>query len=158
MTDERVMSDLEDAENRSIRANQELAEAVKHANLMAQRASEADATKSQFVAIMSHEIRNPLSGVMAMTDLLRETELTAEQSEYLEAMRKSAAALLAVTEDVLDLSKVEAGRMTVESYSFDLRSVIEDVMKMLAPMAGRKGLDLDTHYPLDSPLLRRRRR
>jgi two-component system sensor histidine kinase/response regulator len=66
-------------------------------------------------------------------------------------MRKSAAALLAVTEDVLDLSKIEAGRMTVESYSFDLRSVIEDVKNMLAPMAGRKRVNLDIHYPLDSP-------
>jgi signal transduction histidine kinase len=147
MTDERVMIDLQDAESRAIRANQELAEAAEHANSMAQRAAAADSAKSEFVAVMSHEIRNPLSGVMAMTDLLLETDLTPEQREYLEGVRKSAAALLTVTDDVLDLSKIEAGRITIESRAFDLRGLVEDIAKMLEPMAKRNGVALLSHYP-----------
>jgi signal transduction histidine kinase len=151
MTDERVMSDLQDAERRAVRANKELAEAVEQANSMAQKAAAADAAKSEFVAVMSHEIRNPLSGIMAMNDLLLETDLTSEQREYSEAVRKSAAALLAVTDDVLDLSKIEAGRQTTESYAFDLRSVVEDVVKMLEPVARRRGVDLTIAYPSHIP-------
>jgi signal transduction histidine kinase len=151
MTDERVMIDLQDAENHAIHANQELVKAVEHANAMAQRAGAADAAKSEFVAIMSHEIRNPLSGVIAMTDLLLETNLTPEQREYSEAVRKSATALIAVTDDVLDLSTIEAGRMTIESYAFDLGNMIEDVTNMLMPMAKRKGVALVVAYPSNIP-------
>jgi signal transduction histidine kinase len=151
MTDERVMIDLQDAESRAIRASQELRDAVERANSMAQRAAEADAAKSEFVAVMSHEIRNPLSGVMAMTDLLLDTDLTPEQREYSEAVRKSATALLAVTDDVLDLSKIEAGRVTIEACAFDLRGIVEDIVKMLEPMAKRKEIDLVLDYPTDIP-------
>ena len=151
MTDERVMTDLQDAESRAIRATQELADAVERANSMARRAAAADAAKSEFVAVMSHEIRNPLSGVMAMTDLLLDTDLTPEQREYSEAVRKSAAALLAVTDDVLDLSKIEAGRITIEACAFDLRGIVEDIVKMLEPMAKRKEVDLVLDYASDIP-------
>jgi len=153
MTDERVMMDLKDAEGRAIRANQELVQAVNHANSMAQQATSADAAKSEFVAAMSHEIRNPLSGIMVITEVLLETDLTAEQREYLEALRKSVAGLLAITGDALDLSQIEADRLTIKSSAFDLRSVIEDVVKISEPISKRKGVELFINYPSSLPRL-----
>jgi len=151
LTDEQLVMDLRHAEDKTARANRELMDAVERANAMAKRAAAADAAKSEFLAIMSHEIRNPLSGVMAMTDLLLETNVTLEQQEYARTVRMSMEALLKVTDDVLDLSKIEAGRLTIESYAFDLRGVIEDVAKISAPMAKDKGLSLTVEYPADLP-------
>jgi CheY-like chemotaxis protein len=88
-----------------------------------------------------------------MTGVLLDTELTAEQRDFAETVRKSGEALLAIINDILDFSKIEAGKMEIEALSFDLRLVLEEVAEMMAPRAAEKGLDLVVDYPAGSPRL-----
>jgi len=116
-----------------------------------EEARAASRAKGEFLANMSHEIRTPINGILGMISLLEKTDLDARQREYAETSRRSAETLLTVINDVLDYSKIEAGHIDFESIDFDLRRVLDDVVRTLASRAAERGLDLVVQYPADLP-------
>ncbi|HEY0721585.1 MAG TPA: ATP-binding protein [Gammaproteobacteria bacterium] len=116
--------------------------------LHAQAASEA---KSRFLANMSHEIRTPLSGMVGLLFMLRQTKPSPEQNEYLDNLENSAASLRALIDDILDLSRIEAGRLTIHEQEFVLRDLLAGVASMLAPATHQKGVEFIVHVAKDVP-------
>ncbi|MDZ4821431.1 MAG: ATP-binding protein, partial [Planctomycetota bacterium] len=116
-------------------------------------ADAANAAKSDFLANMSHELRTPLNGVIGMLDLLAGMEMTPKQTHYVAVARSSADVLLTVINQVLDFSKVEAGKLELEVLDFDLRATLEDTTEILVQRAEQNGLELVLDLPADVPSL-----
>lgn len=126
------------------RTERELVAAKEHAEALAR-------TKADFLATMSHELRTPMNGILGMSRLLADSKLTDEQREMLDAVLVSGDALLDIIGDVLDYSKMEAGRLTIDPVPCDLRRVCEAVLDVVAPKADEKGLALILRYHPDVP-------
>lgn len=137
------------------RANNSLTEKTALANLMATRAESASRAKSQFLANMSHEIRTPMNAVIGMTSLLLETSLTGRQRFYADTVRASAESLLSLLNDILDYSKMEAGKLELEEVTIDLEAMLEDFISLMAVKAGEKRLELVLDIAADVPRMLR---
>jgi signal transduction histidine kinase/CheY-like chemotaxis protein len=116
-----------------------------------EKAEAANRAKSAFLANMSHEIRTPMNGVVGMADILLDMPLTEEQRLYIQTIRNSGEALLAIINDVLDYSKIEAQRLAIHPAPFDLEHTIQEVLTLLSPSAQEKGLTLSLDYDLFMP-------
>ena len=112
-----------------------------------QVAEQSSQFKTQFLARMSHEIRTPMNGVLGITDLLLDSNVTEDQKKYLLTLKSSGEMLLAIINDILDISKIEAGKLELHMRPFDLKSLIDDVYQLLLPKAQEKNIQFSYHFP-----------
>ena len=159
MTDElkRSQSDMEDQLNEYTLELQQTMEELEIRNaeldITRSKAIYANNAKSEFLANMSHEIRTPLSGIIGFTELLQDTKLSAQQSDYSNTIHKSSIILLEIINDILDLSKIESGKVEISSSEFNLVDIIEDIINLLSQTALDKNVELFYRIEEDVPTI-----
>ncbi len=147
----RQAEEIDAARRREEENNRTLEQLVRDLEAARRRAEEATAAKSEFLANMSHEIRTPMNAIIGMTELVLHSRLSSTQRERLEIVAESAEALLALVNDILDFSKIEARKLALDHAPFPLRDTVEDAVRLLAPRAHHKGLELACRIPPDIP-------
>ncbi len=133
------------------RQHRGLEEAHSAVDAARRHAEQASLTKSKFLANMSHEIRTPMNGVLGMADLLAQTPLSPTQAKYAQTITRSGQALMGILNDILDLSKIESGKLHLDPHPFDLREGIDDVRDLMAARAAEQGLELVVDIPAELP-------
>ncbi|MGF1626933.1 MAG: PAS domain S-box protein [Alphaproteobacteria bacterium] len=145
------IGDLEKSRARVEEQSQRLAELAEMYASERTKADAANEAKSHFLAMMSHELRTPMTGVKGMIDLLQRTTLSKEQDRYVDTLRRSADALLTLLNDILDYSKIEAGRLTIEHTDFDLHGLCDEVLALFADRAVERSTVLRPRIAPDVP-------
>lgn len=146
-----LLDEIERREAELNSSNERLNDAAVHAQALAIQAEAANIAKSSFLANMSHEIRTPMNGILGFMQLLAETELSREQADYVRTMKESTDTLLTLINDILDLSKIEAGRLELEAIPFDLRTAVEGAVLPFVARASEKGLEINMLIRGDVP-------
>jgi PAS domain S-box-containing protein len=140
-----VVTDPVTGESETQSVGHDVTERIEAERVLAEARDAAESgsrAKSRFLAAMSHEVRTPLNGILGMSDLLLQTSLTPEQTTYVDAVRTSGRALLGIVEDVLDFSRIEAGKLELAELPFSMAALVEEVVELLAPRAQAKGLEI----------------